>query len=133
MAKDQDEALRRLDEALREDESENEDEIPDAEDRKDENLLEEETLDQLLADEVPARGGMIYRNYSNGYGKGLRNYASGYRAYNTDTCDTDLEQYSEQVRKEDKRSGGLVALACLLAAGIIAVLLWWLLRYRGLL
>lgn len=129
MARDQEEELQRLDEALWEDEDWEDEE----DDQEDEDLLEEETLDQLLHDEAPGSGSRIYRNYSNGYGQKLRNYASGYRAYNSDRCDVDLDDYSESVRKEKPAGAGLVILACVLTAGIVAVLIWWLLRYGGML
>lgn len=126
MFKDTDQELRRLEEALLE-------EAP-VDEQTDEELLEEETLDQLLADTGPAEGRVVYQNFSNDYGTQLRNYANGYKAYNTDTCDQDLESYSEAVREDQRRSnGGLVLLACLLTAGIIAVIIWWLVRYGGLL
>ncbi len=45
-----------------------------------------------------------------------KNYASGYRAYNSDTTDEDLEEYSESVREGNPSRGG-----CLLT--LIAVFL----------
>ena len=51
-------------------------------------------------------------------------YTEGYRAYNTDTTDEDLEEYSETVRK-GKSSRGLLVVAlilCLLTLGAICLL-----------
>ena len=103
------------------------------EDNGQEAFLSEETVEELLEDSRVAEGGAVYSNYSNAYGKNLRNYASGYKAYNADKTDQDLESYSEAVR-EPKRSGGtavLVALALLLTAAVVGVLLWWLVRFGG--
>lgn len=65
---------------------------------------------------------------------GVRNYANHYRAYNTDKTDDDLDSYSEEVRNPDRNRGvlGLSIVALLLMAGILAVLVWWLVRFQGL-
>lgn len=132
MFKDTDKELQRLEaELLAEEEVQQPQAVPEEE--PDEELLSEEELDALLADTGPAKGRVVYQNFSNGYGRELRNYASGYNAYNSDTCDEDLDSYSEEVRQEPKKYTALVVLACLLAAGIVGILLWWLLRYGGLL
>ncbi len=78
-------------------------------------------------DTAPARGSVIYQNYSNDYGKNLRNYASGYHAYNSDTTDEDLEEYSQQVH-EGKRSGGgvlaVLLVLILLLSGVLLFVAW---------
>lgn len=80
-------------------------------------------------DTRPANGPAVYQNYSNDYGKNLRNYASGYRAYNTDHTDEDLERYSQQVQ-EPKRSGCVTAIVAvlvgvaLLAAAVLLYYAW---------
>ena len=101
---------------------------------QEEKLLPEETLDELLQDTRAVQSGGVYSNFSNGYGRNLRNYASGYQAYNSDKCDEDLDTFSEAVRAP-KRSGltGWVVLALLLLAGIFAVLIWYLVQYGGIL
>ena len=77
----------------------------------------------------------VYSNYSNRYGRDLRNYASGYRAYNTDRSDPELEAYSETVQQPDgERSRGVLPLALtalVLLTAIVAVLAWLTLRVRG--
>lgn len=124
MFRDAKEELERLESELLAEE----DETPE------EELLPEETLDELLQDTRAAQSGGVYSNFSNGYGRNLRNYASGYKAYNSDKCDEDLDTYSEAVRAP-MRSGltGWVVLALLLLAGIFAVLIWYLVRYGGML
>ena len=102
---------------------------------QDEALLEEETLDALLQEDTRAADGtVIYKNFSNGYGKGLRNYASGYRAYNSDRTEEDPEALSEAVLSGDS-SGlrGLTIAALLLTCGIVLTVIWLLLRYWGIL
>lgn len=107
--------------------------LAEEEPEEEEELQEEEEDPWLYEDTRPAQGQVVYQNYSNEYGKNLRNYASGYRAYNTDTTDEDLDSYSEEVRR-GKRSGGcLVALVCLLTLALAAVVILWFAHQRGLL
>ena len=87
-------------------------------------------------DTRPAEGPAVYQNYSNDYGKNLRNYASGYRAYNTDTCDDDLDEYSEDVRSGGKKRGcgcltAMVLFLLLVLVALIAVGLAFYLGYIG--
>ncbi len=65
----------------------------------------------------------------------VRNYANNYKAYNSDKSDTDLESYSEEVRNpsQDRSESFLTVLALVLLAGILGVLAWWLVRFKGLL
>ncbi len=129
MFRDAKEELSRLEEELLAEEDLHE-EVPE-----DGELLEEETLDALLQESTRAADGtVIYKNFSNGYGKGLRNYASGYRAYNSDRTDEDPEELSEAVLAGDS-SGlrGLTVAALLLSCGIVLTVIWLLLRYWGIL
>ena len=122
MFKDQKEELQRLEQALLAEEDtveEQEEELPSLED----TLRWEDTR--------PADGPVVYQNFSNDYGAELRNYASGYKAYNTDKTDNDLDSYSETVRQGNKSTAALVVLAGVLAAGIIAVTVYLLLRFGG--
>ena len=68
----------------------------------------------------------MYQNYSNDYGRNLRNYATGYQAYNSDDCDEDLEAFSEEVYEEPEESSntGLLILACVLATILGGVMLF---------
>lgn len=122
MWRDAEEELQRLEAEL----------LAEEEPVEEEDLLEDALLDELLQDTRAENVG-VYQNFSNDYGKKLRNYASGYKAYNSDKTDEDLECYSETVREPEKGITGLVITAIALTLGILAVLAWWLLRYRGVL
>ena len=65
-----------------------------------EQLPEEADFEALLYDADQGQTPSVYQNYSNDYGKSLRNFASGYQAYNTDKTDTDMDQYSQQVQQD---------------------------------
>ena len=103
-------------------------------------LSEEEEFTEEADEETPeedesSEDGCAYQNFSNGYGKQPRNAASGYKAYNSDVTDTDLERYSEEVR-QPKKSGCLGILAAgllLLTAVAVAALLWWYWKRGGVL
>ena len=52
--------------------------------------------------------------------------------YNTDKMDGDMDSFAEAVHSgEEKGVTGLVATAIALAAGIIGVLIFWIIRYGG--
>ena len=123
MFKDRNEELQRLEQALLEDEEE---EVSLAEEpgEEDEDLLTEEALDELLEDVAPGKNSVPYQNFSNDYG----------HIYNSDIADTDLDEYCEEVLEEPAPSyTGLVILACLLALGILGMVIFMLLRYGGIL
>ena len=93
---------------------------------------EEEPFYDEYEDTRPAQGPAVYQNYSNDYGKDLRNYASDYRAYNTDTCDDDLDEYSEDVRSGGKKgSGCLTAIVLFLLLVLVALVVGGLAYYLG--
>lgn len=121
MFKDKKEELRRLEaELLLEAQAE-------AEDARLEAELEE--ADALLDDscDYGEESEETYYNYSNRYGS--------YRAYNTDRTDEDLEEYSDQVYEEKKDTGigRLLGLAACLLAGIVVMLGWCVLKFKGIL
>ena len=64
---------------------------------------EEEDTEELLT-ESDEEQPLIYRNFSNRYGADLRNFASGYRARNTDHLDVDLDKFSEQVESAEEKT-----------------------------
>ena len=142
MFKDTDAALARLEaELLREEETKK---LPQMEVIDDDEDWIEEPADEaeeelppefVYTDTRAADGPVIYQNYSNNYGKDLRNYASGYRAYNSDVSDEDLDTYSEEVLHTDtqKSNTPLILIACLLALGIVAMCFVWLFLLRGVL
>lgn len=123
MFKDRNKELQRLEQALLEEEK---DEIPEEEEvfEEDEDLLTDETLDELLEDVAPGKNSVPYQNYSNDYG----------HIYNSDVTDDDLDEYCQEVLEEPAPSyTGLVILACLLALGILGMVIYLLLRYGGIL
>lgn len=107
-----------------------------AEEEPEEELPEEETEEDpwLYEDTRPAAEPEVFQNYSNDYGRNLRNYASGYRAYNSDHTDEDLDDYSEAVRRGKRsKNGCLTAIVCFLAVALGAAIILWLAYERGLL
>lgn len=122
MFRDAEEELQRLEQQLLEEEE------------QDQTPLEEEDYDQFLPEEeVQTHGPMVYRNFSNDYGKNLRNYATGYKAYNTDKVDEDLERFSEEVHSGKKDSPvWLLAVLLALMAVVAAVVAWIYLGMGGL-
>lgn len=62
------------------------------------------------------------------------NRSCGGRIYNTDKTDEDLSDYGEQIREPAGKSlTGLMVTAALLTAGILGVVIFWLVRYGGVL
>lgn len=128
MFRDRDEELRRLQEQLLEEEEPEE----NADLEEDEDFETEEDLDALLDEDTEIGASGVYQNYSNDYGRNLRNYATGYKAYNADRTDTDLERYSDAVREEPKRSSAVawfVVLLLVLMGLVVGVIAW---KYLGL-
>ena len=112
MSRDKEEELQRLNEDLLAQEE------PEQED-----ILDEETLDALLEEDTKIGEAEEYVNYSNGY-----------RAYNTDKTDMDLDSFSEAVLEpaKDKSLVFLTRLALGLAGGIVLVLIYLLIQFWGL-
>ena len=144
MFKDADRELARLEAALLEAEEEEAfDEAEDPEEEYEEEFYDEYEEDQpeqappeyFYDDTRPAQGPAVYQNYSNDYGRELRNYATGYRAYNTDDSDEDLDTFSEEVyeAQEDSGNTGLLITACILAAIFGGAVLFIVLKYIGVL
>lgn len=89
---------------------------------------EEEDYDEFL-EEPDSDEPIVYRNFSNHYGADLRNYATGYKAYNSDNVDTDLEQFSHEVRDGKKKNGIWLPLLTALLSGLaVLYIIWELLR-----
>lgn len=118
--KDAEEALQRLEQELLE--------LEEPEQEPEEEYLEPAAYEEEPSGESPR----VYRNFSNNYGRNLRNFASGYRAYNADRADMDPEELSRQLLEtEDPPRRGPVALALLLAAAAVIAALWLILRFGG--
>ena len=125
MFRDRDESLQRLQEQLLEEEEQ---------ETAEEEYLEDEDMDSLLEGNEQGQGPEVYLNDSNGYGRKLRNYATGYKAYNSDKTDEDLEDFSRRVMEPPAKTGGgrIAAVFILLTVAVLA-LLWLLARREGLL
>lgn len=81
--------------------------------------LEEALLEPEEPEEVPAQP--VYRNFSNNYGRDLRNYASGYEAYEEDPAD--MEAVSDE--PQAKSLTGVVLAVSGVTLGILLVVLCW--------
>ena len=117
MFQDKNEELRRLEALLQEEE---EDELLLAQESDDEPAEDADLPDFLLEPEEDA----VDRFFID--------HTRPFQAYNADKTDTDLEAFSEEVWEgKPERSSPLVALACVLATGVLLVVLYLLLRYGG--
>lgn len=131
MFKDTDEALARLEaELLQEDACAQTEEDREAGDgyEEDYDRTEEFPEEALLYEKTASWDEpMVYQNFSNNYGQ------EDYRAYNADTSDEDLEEYSEEVFRGESSGGitALVMIVCFLLLGITAFLLFLLYLQRG--
>ena len=100
--------------------------------RLEQELLEEEEADALPEDEEDFDD---YDEEDEDPAQDLTPHRGSYRAYNTDTADDDLEDYSEQVLlgRSGRRIRMLCAVAICLILAICAVFGWCVLRYKGVL
>lgn len=133
MFRDAQEELKRLERELLAEEEE--EQTPEEEEEE----LTQDELEQILEllEEEPETAMDMPEDYDavRNYDGQVRNFANNYTAYNADRTDTELESYSREVREGsgDRSLAGLSALAMALMAGILGVLVWWLVRYQGLL
>ena len=121
MRNDREEELQRLEQELLAEEEETAEAAEDREEELDFEALLEETDYETPDNEEP----VVFRNASNNYGADLRNYATGYKAYNADRTDTDLEELSRQVQEEPKAAGLIwvpIATVALIAAAVVYML-----------
>ena len=127
--------LQRLQQELLAEEEEMEPDFPEEDDWLDRELAEAKALSGYQEPAQPQ-----VRNYANGYGAGSRpaarqipaqpqqrTYMSGYSAYREERPDYrgNMDRYDEEIEEEENSIRGLVALACLLTAGILGVALYW--------
>lgn len=99
--------------------------VPTIEEKQEEEeYLLEDIIDEFLEDTAPGESPAVYQNFSNDYGRQLRNFATGYKAYNTDSTDTDLESFSEEVQNEEvpQKSGAWLGVVVALLAAIVGVI-----------
>ena len=123
MFKDTEEELKRLEAELLEDDEEPE----QCEDGLD-DVLNDEFLQRILAEDEDIDATRIYREPNNTWDG---------PAYNTDYVDdyVDEDPYEMSMELEENRDSitGLLVTASFLSAGILLVLLWWAIRYGGML
>ena len=92
---------------------------------EDGDFEDDEDILAIYPESLVSRG-TPYRNFSNNYGRGRPAPV----AYNTDSVDEDLEEYSDEVYEEPKDDlRGLILLAMVLLAGILGMLAFWAVRY----
>ena len=129
MFKDAQEELKRLEAELLAQEPASE------EDPSIDDILNDAELNALLSDTQTISNVEGYENYSNQYGKAPLEATRAYQIYNTDHTDTDLEEYAQTVLEPKKTQSltGLIITAAVLSAGILGVILWWVIRYWWLL
>ncbi len=84
----------------------------------------EEDFAELLWEEDQGENPQVYQNYSNNYGRNLRNFATGYRAYNADQTDTDLDEYCDLVQQEPKITVWWVWIVLLLMGAVVGAIAW---------
>lgn len=131
MFKDAKEELKRIEAELLAEEEVQPEELEPQEELSATQILEEELLNSFLEETQKIDNVEEYQNYSNRYGAGLDDRTRVFQIYNTDKSDPDLQQYADAVREEPKKEKltGLIVTAALLTAGILGVLIWWLLRF----
>ena len=125
MFRDTDEELERLQALLLAEAEEEQEQQPESE------FLDEEAFEALLGDTDQGENPRVYQNYSNNYGRSLRNYATGYKAYNTDKTDTDLEAYSQEVLQPRKAASLWIWLVLILMAAVVGAIVWIFLSVGG--
>lgn len=87
-------------------------------------FLDEEDFEELLSDTDQGQSPEVYQNYSNDYGRQLRNYATGYKAYNTDKTDTDPQQLSQELLEEPRAVAIWPWLVLALMAAVVGAMVW---------
>ena len=125
MFRDRDEALRRLEEALLEEEE-------DEREKQMQEQIQEELRKARQEDEDDISDYQPEDTEDDESGT-FRNFANNYRAYNSDRVDVDLDEYSERIRQEPKRGSCLLTLVVVLLCGIFVMLILFMLKFQGIL
>lgn len=131
MFRDAQEELERLQAQLLE-ETEEEEEAFQEEESEEDIFLDEEDFDELLSDADQGENPGVYQNFSNDYGRNLRNFATGYKAYNTDRTDVSPDEISEEVLEEKNTGLTWLWVLLIIMLGVIGVILWSFLSAGGL-
>ncbi len=101
--------------------------------RLEEALLEEELLEEVLTEENFPEDEEIFQEPEESLEETRRITQLPKDFYNTDDTDVELEEYAQHVQEDTRGLTGLTVTAILLAAGIVGILVWWALRYGGML
>ncbi|MBQ4641517.1 MAG: hypothetical protein IJB47_02765 [Oscillospiraceae bacterium] len=101
--------------------------------RLEDALLEEELLEEALAEEEFLEDEELSQEPEASLEETRRITQLPKGFYNTDHTDVELEEYAQQVQEDTRGLTGLTVTAILLAAGIVGILIWWVLRYGGML
>lgn len=93
-------------------------------DQQETQFLDEEEFEELLSDTDQGQSPAVYQNYSNDYGRDLRNYATGYKAYNADKTDKDPQQMSRELLEEPRAVAVWPWLILILMAAVVGAMVW---------
>ena len=122
MFRDAREELERLQQQLLEEDGE---EIEEQIASEEEEFLQEEDFDALLYDTDQGESPRVYENFSNDYGRGLRNYATGYKAYNADNTELDPQDLSEELLGKKEKLAWYLPVLLLIMAALVGAVVWW--------
>ena len=122
MFRDAREELERLQQQLLEEDGE---EIEEQIASEEEEFLQEEDFDALLYDTDQGENPQVYENFSNDYGRGLRNYATGYKAYNADNTELDPQDLSEELLGKKEKLAWYLPVLLLIMAALVGAVVWW--------
>ena len=131
MFRDAQEELERLQAQLLE-ETEEEEEAFQEEASEEDTFLDEEDFDELLSDTDQGENPGVYQNFSNDYGRNLRNFATGYKAYNTDRTDVSPDEISEEMLEEKSANLTWLWVLLIVMLAVIGVIFWSFLSAGGL-
>ena len=93
-------------------------------DQQETQFLDEEEFEELLSDTDQGQSPAVYQNYSNDYGRDLRNYATGYKAYNADKTDKDPQQMSRELLEGPRAVAVWPWLILILMAAVVGAMVW---------
>ena len=122
MFRDAREELERLQQQLLEEDGE---EIEEQIASEEEEFLQEEDFNALLYDTDQGENPRVYENFSNDYGRGLRNYATGYKAYNADNTELDPQDLSEELLGKKEKLAWYLPVLLLIMAALVGAIVWW--------
>ena len=106
--------------------------------RLENELLEQEELVEEVEEDFEeedcqiGEDPVVYQNFANNYGKDLRNFASGYKAYNADHVDVDIEEFSQEVQEDTPAAPVWIpVLLTVLIGAVVGAIVWFYLSLGG--